>query len=105
MSGKINENTFMQCYEKYISYYLFETLDPLFTIGTGNSQRPGFTALFESNGEHCLVQSFIPLFKLPIGISIQFSGGPIFGNERQKLLLTFTSSEIGMKQYYSYSIT
>lgn len=75
-----------------------------FTIATGNSQRPGFTALFESNRELCLMLSFIPSFKLPIRISIQYSGGPIFGNEEQKLLLTFTSSEIGMKQY-SYSIT
>lgn len=78
-------------------------LSPLFTIATGNSQRPGFTSLFESNGEHCLVLSFIPRFKLPIGISIQYSGGPIFGNEEQKLLLAFTSSETSMKQY-SYSI-
>lgn len=64
----------------------------LFTIATGNSQRPGFTALFEFNRELCLMLSFIPSFKLPIRISIQYS----FGNEEQKLLLTFTSSKIGV---------
>lgn len=85
-------------------YFKLLIMCMLFTIATGNSQRPGFTALFEPNRELCLMLSFIPSFKLPIRISIQYSGGPIFGNEEQKLLLTFTSSEIGMKQY-SYSMT